>query len=95
MISDKEKKNIEQFYEAVVAIDNVDECREFLDDIATIRELIDLSSRLQVAKMLDEGKVFNEIIHETGASSATISRVNKCLSYGTGGYKKILDKIKK
>lgn len=94
MISEKEQKNIEQFYRAILEIKTIEECEAFMDDIATIRELIDLSSRLQVAKMLDEGKVFNEIIQETGASSATISRVNKCLSYGSGGYQKILDRLK-
>ena len=95
MISDKEKKNIAQFYKAVLALKTPEECELFFDDVATIKELIDLSARLEVARMLDEGKVFNDISKETGASSATISRVNKCLNYGDGGYRLALDRIKK
>lgn len=95
MISEREQKNIDNFYEAILTIKTKEECEAFFDDIATIREIIDLSSRLEVAKMLDDGKVFNEISQETGVSSATISRVNKCLSYGNGGYRIVLDRIKK
>ncbi len=95
MISDKERSNINQFYEAILKLKTPEECEMFFDDISTIKELIDMGSRLQVAKMLDEGKVFNEISKETGASSATISRVNKCLGYGPGGYRLVLDRLKK
>ena len=95
MISNREKKNIDRLYEAVLSLKNKDDCSLFFEDIATIKELLELSSRLEVAKMLDDGKVFNDISKETGASSATISRVNKCLHYGSGGYKLVLDKINK
>ena len=84
-----------QFFRAVLALGNEDECRRFFDDVATIKELLDLSARLEVARMLDNGAVFSEISRETGASSATISRVNKCLSYGEGGYKVVLDRLNK
>ena len=94
MITDKEQKNIHQFYKAVLALKDEEECRKFFDDVATIKELIDLSARLEVARMLDSGAVFSEISRETGASSATISRVNKCLTYGEGGYKIVIDRIK-
>lgn len=94
MISEKEKKNIEQFYKAILSLKDEKECALFFEDIATIRELLDLSSRLEVAKMLSEGKVFSEISKETGVSSATISRVNKCLNYGTSGYRLVIDKLK-
>lgn len=94
MITDREKQNIQQFYKAILSLKTVDECHEFFDDNATIKELLDLSSRLEVARMLSEGKVFNEISKETGASSATISRVNKCLSYGNGGYETVLKRLK-
>ena len=95
MISDKEKNNLNQFYKAVLTLENEEECRMFFDDVATIKELLDLSARLEVARMLDSGSVFSEISRETGASSATISRVNKCLEYGEGGYKAVLKKKKK
>ena len=94
MITDKEQKNMNHFYRAVLALRNEDECRKFFDDVATIKEVIDLSARLEVARMLDSGAVFSEISRETGASSATISRVNKCLTYGEGGYKIVIDRIK-
>ena len=94
MITDKDKRNMEQFFRAVVSLESEDECRRFFDDVATIKELLELSARLEVARMLDSGAVFSEISRETGASSATISRVNKCLTYGEGGYKAVLDKMK-
>ncbi len=93
MITDKEKKNLSQFYKAVLLLENEEECRTFFDDVATIKEILDLSARLEVARMLDSGSVFSEISKETGASSATISRVNKCLTYGEGGYKTVLDRL--
>ena len=95
MISDKEKNNISQFYKAVLSLKTEEECDAFFNDVSTIKELIDMAARLEVAKMLDDGKVFNDISKETGASSATISRVNKCLNYGPGGYKLALDRLKK
>ena len=95
MITDKEKNNLEQFYRAILSIKDEEECRQFFDDVATIREMLDMSARLEVARMLDEGTVFSEISKETGASSATISRVNKCLTYGEGGYKTVLDRLNK
>lgn len=95
MITDTEKKNLVQFYKAVLSLKDEEECRKFFDDVATIKEVLDMSARLEVARMLDEGTVFSEISRETGASSATISRVNKCLTYGEGGYKTVLDRINK
>ena len=94
MITDEDRSNMNQVYRAVLALENEDECRRFFDDVATIKELLDLSARLEVARMLDNGAVFSEISKATGASSATISRVNKCLAYGEGGYKTVLDKLK-
>ena len=93
MITDKEKQNLRQFYKAVLSLETEDECRMFFDDVATIKEILDLSARLEVARMLNSGTVFSEISRETGASSATISRVNKCLTYGEGGYKTVLGRI--
>ena len=95
MITDKDRQNLSQFYKAVLSLETEDECRKFFDDVATIKEVLDLSARLEVARMLDSGAVFSEISKETGASSATISRVNKCLTYGEGGYKNVLDRLKK
>ena len=93
MITDTEKKNLQQFYRAILSLKDEEECRKFFDDVATIKEALDMSARLEVARMLDEGTVFSEISRETGASSATISRVNKCLTYGEGGYRTVLERI--
>ena len=94
MITEKDKKNMRQFYRAVLALGDEEECRRFFDDVATIKEMLDLSARLEVARMLSEGRVFSEISKETGASSATISRVNKCITYGEGGYETVLKRLK-
>ena len=77
--------------QAILSLDTAEECRAFLEDICTIKELQDLSLRLRVAQMLSEGKNYQEICAATGASTATICRVNKCLTWGEG-YRIVLDK---
>ena len=76
----------DELFKAILLLESVEECRGFFEDLCTIKELEDLSQRLAVAKLLSEKKNYNEIIALTGASTATISRVNKCLNYGKGGY---------
>ncbi len=78
------------FFEAVLAIKNSEECEAFFEDLCTIKELQSMVQRYRVAEMLDEGKLYTEIVKETGASTATISRVNRCFEYGSDGYKTIL-----
>ncbi len=85
---------VDRLIQAIVNIQDEAECRAFLEDICTIKELEDISSRLCVAVMLDEGKNYQEISKATGASTATISRVKKCLVYGSGGYRMALAKAK-
>jgi len=80
---------------AFMAIDDEQECVDFLEDVMTYKEMQDISQRILVAKMLSEQAVYNKIVEETGASTATISRVNRSYNYGSGGYAKILDKINK
>ena len=88
------KSDVDELYRAVLSLENEKECALFFEDLCTINEIISLSQRLSVAKKLDEGKTFSNITAETGASSATIGRVNRCLSYGNGGYKTIIEKLK-
>ncbi len=78
---------------AILTLESEDEVMAFLEDIMTTKEIIDISQRLGVAKMLREKEVYNKISKETGASSATISRVNRCCLYGAGGYKTVLDRL--
>ena len=84
-----------KLFEAVTRLNTVEECAAFFEDICTIKELQDISQRLEVAEMLNNGKNYQEISKETGASTATICRVNKCLVYGSGGYRSILGDSKK
>ena len=85
----------DKLFETILRLKTVDECYDFFEDICTIKELQDISQRLEVAFMLDEGKNYQEISKATGASTATISRVKKCLVYGSGGYRQALDTAKK
>lgn len=84
---------LDLFFESVLKLKNIDECYNFFEDVATINELKALAQRIAVAKMLKEKSVYTEIAEKTGASTATISRVNKCLNYGTGGYNIVLDRL--
>ena len=78
--------NTKALFEAILSLSSVEECEMFVQDICTIKEIQDISQRYEVARMLDEGKFYQEIARETGASTATISRVNKAIQYGAGGY---------
>lgn len=89
----KYTEEFKRFYKAVLTLENEEECRAFFEDICTINELEDISQRLEVAEMLNDGKNYQEICKATGASTATICRVNKCLNYGSGGYKRAIAKI--
>ena len=80
-------------YEAVLSLRTVDECLAFFEDLCTMTELNAMEQRFQVAQCLADGKIYNEILAETGASSATISRVNRTLQYGNGGYDLVFSRI--
>lgn len=84
----------ELFYQAVLSLESEEDCRLFFEDICTIKELQAISQRLQVAMLLDSGRNYLEVSELTGASSATISRVNRCLNYGEG-YRTALNCLKK
>ena len=85
--------DFKKLYNAILSLENEDECRLFFEDICTMKELETMSQRLEVAKMLLEGKTFNEIVSATRASTTTISRVNRCLNYGDGGYRAVIEKM--
>ena len=89
------KNDLDMLFKAILELENIDECYKFFEDIATITELKAISQRIQVAKMLREKRVYTEIAEATGASTATISRVNRCLNYGSDGYKRVLERSKK
>ncbi len=89
----KNNVEIEGFFEAVLLLENIEECKKFFEDICTIKEMESIGQRLEVAKMLKKGDTYTEIVAKTGASTATISRVNRCLNYGDGGYNLILKRL--
>ena len=89
-----DKKSSDALYRAIVSIQNEEECRSFLEDLCTVSELKAMAQRIDVAMLLDQGLIYSEILEKTGASSATISRVNRCLHYGAGGYKIIVPRLK-
>lgn len=84
----------ELLYEAVLELKTIDECRRFFDDLCTIAELRSIRQRMEVAMMLYDKRIYTDIAEKTGASTATISRVNKCLNYGTDGYNIVLERLK-
>lgn len=84
----------DKLFQAILGLKSLDECYMFFEDIATIGELKALSQRLEVARMIDAGKTYEEVVAETGASTATISRVKKCLYFGADGYRLVLERGK-
>ncbi len=86
--------NLDFLFKAVLALENSDECYDFFEDLCTIQELKAISQRLVVAKMLSEKCVYTDIVNSTGASTATISRVNRSLQYGCDGYDRIFERIR-
>lgn len=83
----------DQLCEAILSLQTVDECYQFFEDICTVSELKALSQRLEVARMLKAGHTYEEIVERTGASTATISRVKRCLNYGADGYETVLERL--
>lgn len=86
-------KFTDQLFKAILSLKDQEECYLFFEDICTINEIKSIAQRLEVAKMLKEGATYEEIANQTGASTATISRVKRCLNYGADGYKLVLDRL--
>ncbi|OUM94537.1 MAG: hypothetical protein A9Z00_10130 [Thermobacillus sp. ZCTH02-B1] len=84
---------IDQLFEAILTLKTVDECYIFFDDLCTVNEIQSLAQRLEVARLLRQGATYAQIERETGASTATISRVKRCLNYGTEGYEMALSRL--
>lgn len=91
-IARKEKND--RLYKAILTLETEEECYHFFQDLCTIPELRSMEQRYEVATLLSDGHIYNDILERTGASSATISRVNRSLIYGAGGYESVLDKMK-
>jgi TrpR-related protein YerC/YecD len=85
--------NVDFLFKAILTLKNEDECYNFFEDLCTVPELKAMSQRLHVAKMLSEKRVYSDIVNETGASTATISRVNRSLNYGSDGYSIVFERM--
>jgi TrpR-related protein YerC/YecD len=83
----------DQLFQAILSLETLDECYQFFEDVCTVSELKAITQRLEVAKMLKEGRTYDQVIAQTGASTATISRVKRCLNYGADGYHLVLDRL--
>lgn len=87
-------EEMDLLFNAILSLKNLEECYKFFEDVATINEIKSLAQRIHVAKLLSEKKTYTEIAEVTGASTATISRVNRCVNYGSDGYNTILERLK-
>ena len=94
MVKIGKKEKSDQLYKAILQLKDEEECYNFFQDLCTVSELRSMEQRFEVASLLDDGMIYNDILERTGASSATISRVNRALNYGADGYQKILPRIK-
>ena len=86
---------VDHLFDAILCLNTREECYNFFEDLCTINELLSLSQRFEVASMLEGGNTYLEIAEKTGASTATISRVNRSLNYGNDGYEMVLERLKK
>lgn len=87
-------ESADRLFQAVLNLESIDDCYDFFEDLCTIKEIQDMSQRLDTAVLLNEGLNYQSISKEVGVSTATISRVSKCLNYGNGGYKKAIERLK-
>ena len=86
-------ENVKMLVKALTCIDSQEDCKAFLEDLLTAQELVEIAQRFKVAEMLVQKRTYEEIARSTGASTATISRVNRCIRFGDGGYQRVLDRI--
>ena len=94
MVKIGKKEKSDQLYKAILQLKDAQECYDFFQDLCTVAELRSMEQRFEVASLLDDGMIYNDILERTGASSATISRVNRALNYGADGYKQVLPRAK-
>lgn len=88
-----QSESLDQLFDVIVSLRSREECSKFFEDICTVKELLDLAQRLDVAVLLDQGVSYQAIAQKINVSTATISRVSRCLNYGSGGYRTALDRL--
>ena len=87
-------ESVDNLFQAILTLESLEECYKFFEDIGTINEIKSFAQRFDVAKMLSDGLTYGDISGRTGASTATISRVSKCLNYGADGYNLVIERLK-
>ena len=87
------RETTDELFRAILSLKDLDECYEFFEDLCTMKELADMAQRIETAQMLLAGKTYEQIVKSVEISTATISRINRCIQYGTGGYEKILARL--
>lgn len=85
--------DVDRLFKAILTLETMEDCYNFFEDACTVKEILDISQRLKAAVMLKNGENYVVVSKTTGMSTATISRVNKCLEYGSGGYKKVIEQL--
>ena len=93
MNSKIKSEEMDRLFQAILTLQNEQECYAFFEDLCTVREIRDMSHRLEIACLLDQGMSYQQVAETTGVSSATISRVKRCLDYGSGGYAKAIERM--
>ena len=87
-------KSTDRLFESILSLKTLDECYAYFEDLCTVKEILDMSSRLETAILLSEGNSYSQIVEKTGLSTATIGRVARCLNYGPGGYRMTIGRLK-
>ena len=93
MPNNLKRETTDELFRAILSLKDLDECYEFFEDLCTMKELADMAQRIETAQMLLAGKTYEQIVKSVEISTATISRINRCIQYGTGGYEKILARM--
>lgn len=94
MQSNVRDENMDELFRAILSLQNLEQCYDLFSDLCTVNEMLSMKQRFWVARLLQEGYIYSDIVELTGASTATISRVNRCLQYGDGGYERALERLK-
>ncbi len=89
----RKNETIDALFDAILSLETREECYQFFEDLCTVKEISDMAQRLEAAKLLLNGRTYDQIVREVEISTATISRINRCIQYGTGGYREIIGKV--
>ena len=90
----KHDEDMKALFKAILSLESEEDCLSFFEDLCTMKELADMTQRFKAARMLLEGRTYEQIVGEVKISTATISRINRCIQYGDGGYKTVIDRMK-